>query len=116
MLTSFLWKDEPAFLTRWKYGPGEAPEDHHPAGWPKMEVHRYGKLFERGTGNPYWSVAVHSTRRARNGWTYNVAELKARPVWIAYFHHAATGQRVQHAMSENALALAQAFGLYRVAG
>lgn len=114
VLNRYRWKDAPGFLTRWKYGPGEAPEDHHPQAWPKLEVHRYGSLIDRSDGMPRWTLAVHSTRRARNGWTYNVVELKSRPVWVAYFHHHQTGQRVQHARSAGARELAATFGLFQV--
>jgi hypothetical protein len=97
------WQDVPAFLVRHVYAAGEAPRDHHPHGWGRLEFHRFGKL---GNG---WHVAVHSTKRRKDGWSFNVVELEARPIWVAYYHHAPTDKRVREANSPNALHLAQVF-------
>ena len=108
------WQDVPAFLTRHVYELGESPREHHPAQWGKLELHSYGRLYG-SDGHPMWTVAVHSTRRSRDGWTYNVVELQARAVWVAYFHHGKTNQRIRHAASgRNWQQLARAFGLLEV--
>jgi hypothetical protein len=108
------WKDVPAFLTRHVYALGESPRENHPAQWPKLDKRRYGQLYG-SNGERWWTVAVASTGRSRDGWTYNVAELQARPVWVGYFHHGPTNQRIKHADSgASAQQLAQAFGIYEL--
>ena len=111
---SLRWKDVPAFLTRHVYELGHSPREHHPSQWPKLESHRFGQLFG-SHGERLWTLEVASTRRSLDGWTYNVAELQARPVWVGYFHYGPTNQRIKHADSgPNARQLAEAFGIYEL--
>jgi hypothetical protein len=107
------YREAPAFRTSHSYRRGFGPRENHPAQWGKLEVHRHLELLD-GAGKPYCAVAVHSTRRSRDGWTYNVAELRERPEWVGYFHNAATGERLMHKGTDGALELQAAFNLHHV--
>lgn len=106
----FRWEDLPPFPKGAVYAPGASPAEHHPAQWGKLERHRYGCLSGPGGA---WRVVVHSTRRSRDGWTYNVVELEAGPMWVSYFHNQA-GDRIEHARSGNAGELAQALSVFKL--
>ena len=93
------------------YAEGASPAEHHPAQWPRLEVHRYGLLI---APQGRWRVAVHSTRRSIDGWTYNVVEMANAPMWVSYFHHLQRGDRVEHARSANAQPLAEALSVHRL--
>jgi hypothetical protein len=106
------WRPVAAFPVSHTYPPGEGPRDHHPARWGKLEVHRFGRVHDP-SGKPVCTVAVHSTRRSRDGWSYNVVELASEPKWAGYFHHGPTGQRIMHRGS-HAPELEQAFDLHHL--
>lgn len=97
------WQPLAPFAVRHAYPAGQDPRDDHPPGWGKLELHSYGAI-QGG-----WHVAVHSTRRRADGWSFNVAELQSQPMWLSYFHHLPTGKRLRVANSPNALQLAQEF-------
>lgn len=103
------WRPVAPFDVAHPYPTGQAPRDHHPPGWGKLERHEYGEL---GPGRQ--RVVVHSTKRRRDGWTYHVAELAHFPGWVAYFR-SPTGTRVEHARSGDTLGdqLAQAFSTFQ---
>lgn len=100
------WKPAPAFEDRHPYEPGDGPRDVHPRVFGKLERHWFGQQ------PPGLVVAVHSTRRRPDGWSYNVAIERDRPEWCAWFHHR-EGSRILHANSPGAVRLAR---LFRVAG
>lgn len=106
----FRWEPLAPFQRAAVYAPGAAPGDYHPAQWGKLERHRYGRL---SSPEGAFRVAVHSTRRSRDGWTYNVAELGEAPMWVSYFHNQ-RGDRIEHARSGNAERLAQALSVLRL--
>ena len=97
------WTETPPFEVAHLYPKGKAPGDEHPPAWGKLELRRYG--IAEGT-----AVVVYSTRRRRDGWSYNVVEERDRPAWVGYYHHAPTGRRIRAANSPNAMQLAQLFG------
>jgi hypothetical protein len=109
----FRWRDVPRPPKSHIYEPGTSPAEHHPAQWPRLELHRFGELLDE-SGQARCSVAVHSTRRSRDGWSYNVVESLQRPTWVAYFHHAATGQRLKHAATEDAIAIEAALDIHQL--
>lgn len=97
------WQELAPFDVAHLYQPGQAPADEHPPAWGKLELQRYGVLD--GT-----ALVVRSTRRRKDGWSYNVAEERDRPAWVGYYHHKPTGRRLRAANSGNALELAQLLG------
>jgi hypothetical protein len=107
----FRWQPLEPFQRSAIYSPGASPADHHPAQWGKLEHHCYGALHGPAAR---LRVAVHSTRRSRDGWTYNVAELAGAPMWVSYFHNLQNGARIEHARSANAEQLAQALSVFRL--
>lgn len=107
----FRWKALPRFATSHAYPEGAGPADHHPPQWPRLERYSWGQVLD-AQGRSQCTVAVASTPRSRDGWTYNVVELKQLPIWVSYFHHT-NGQRVEHARSEDAQPLAEIFGIHR---
>lgn len=109
------WKPVPRWERGHAYPPGKGPQAVHPAQWGKLERHAYGAVFDPiDPERPICLVAVHSTQRSPDGWTYNVAELANRPSWAAWFHHGPTGQRVMHKSTDDAATLERAFDLHRV--
>jgi hypothetical protein len=92
-----------------RYQPGQAPRDHHPAQWGRLERTRYLELGEKR-----WRVVVRSTARRHDGWSFNVIEMADFPSWVSYWHNGKSGVRVQSHRSGDAVAgqLAQAFELH----
>lgn len=103
------WRAAAPFEPAHVYDEGQAPSDHHPAGWGKLELHRFGEL-----GALRWKVVVHSTARRKDGWSFNVVQMERFPAWLSYFHDSKSGTRVQSHRSADHIAgqLAQAFELY----
>lgn len=102
------WKRAADFLVRHVYPQGEAPQEHHPKGYGKLATVSF--YYDDRTGN---QVAVRSTRRRPDGWSYNVALQREYPEWVGYFHHAPSGRRVLHSSSRGAVWLARVFGLLK---
>lgn len=88
------------FVVGHQYAPGQSPRDAHPERYGPMVSHRC--CIIDGV-----AVVVHSTKRLRDGWSYNVVEQRDQPCWVGYYHHAPTGKRLRAANSPNALQLAQ---------
>jgi len=114
-VAKLYWRDVPRWEIGYAYAPGMGPAAHHPAQWGKLAFHRYGAVFDPiDPAVPLCMVAVHSTERSNDGWTYNVAELANRPGWAAWFHHGPTGQRVLHKSADEAATLERAFDLHHI--
>lgn len=86
------WEPTAAWIARHVWPKGESPRENHPEGYGKLEFHDYGLASnEHVHGMP---VAVHSTKRRKDGWSYHVVEVQHWPIWVSYYHHAATGKRI----------------------
>lgn len=87
------------------YPPGKAPADEHPERYGPMKRHWCCRI------DGVYCI-VHSTDRAKDGWSYNVVEQRDRPAWVGYYHHQPSGRRIRAANSPNALQLAQLMDAY----
>ena len=102
------WTRVPAFLLRWSYPAGKGPFDQ------RATLRLYGGPLRRDfwTSSESSGVRVSSTPSRRDGWSYNVVEMKSSPVWLAYFSHR-NGMRLLHRRSpeRGADALMRWFGV-----
>lgn len=97
------WQEAASFVDRHLYPAGAGPKDVHPKAFGKLERHWYGRHGDL-------VVAVHSTERRKDGWSYNVAIERDRPEWLGWFHHV-TGRRIRHASSADPAGLAGLLGV-----
>lgn len=93
VLSAARWTPVAAWPDRHAYPEGQAPRDAHAAAYGPMVAHRYGLVSAPQITDAV--VAVHSTARRSDGWSYVLVQLQAWPAWVTYFHHAPTGRRVR---------------------
>lgn len=87
------WTPVAPWVDRHAYPEGQAPRDVHAEAYGPMVDHRYGMVDEPRMRHTV--VAIHSTARRSDGWSYVLVQLQAWPAWLTYFHHAPTGRRVR---------------------
>lgn len=82
------WSALEAFEVVHEYPPGQSPGENHPSAYGRLEHARF-------MSDGQWSIAVRSTGRRHDGWSYNVVTCREHPWWFSYFHHERFG-RVRH--------------------
>jgi hypothetical protein len=89
-----------------KHPPNQSPGENHPRGYGTLKPDAIYMT------NGVYTIALRSTPRRKDGWSYNVVTCFERPFWFGYFHHW-TGARVRHSGTHPPSTVEQQWGLER---
>lgn len=102
------WEPATAFAASHDYPPLQAPGDNHPRAYGPLQ--QAARFMTDGR----YTIAVRSTARRSDGWSYNVVTCRESAWWFSYFHNARTGKRVRYSGTAPASSVERSWGLEQV--